>query len=205
MIPQLSIQERDRRYKIVRGEMAKRGIDCLLLPANTGRWEQLQGDSRYLTTIGGFATEVFTVFPRDGDVTAGLVDAMEWLAVNVPIYAINVLLSTATDMWALRYPEPNELYVLDRRQARPDDEFHLRTNRIRAYCAHLRDRPSVVFASEPMDDNPGWRLIGPGELVHVDAALQLTRKLVLPDLPKHKLRRQDLSPTVDAAQHTRRH
>ena len=64
MIPQLSIQERDRRYKIVRAEMAQHGIDCLLLPANTGRWEQLQGDSRYLTTIGGFSTEVFTVFPR---------------------------------------------------------------------------------------------------------------------------------------------
>ena len=26
-IPQLSIQERDRRYQIVRAEMAKRGID----------------------------------------------------------------------------------------------------------------------------------------------------------------------------------
>jgi Xaa-Pro dipeptidase len=78
MIPQLSIQERDRRYKIVRAEMAKRGIDCLLLPANTGRWEQLQGDSRYLTTIGGFATEVFTVFPREGDVTAYIFNRAAW-------------------------------------------------------------------------------------------------------------------------------
>ena len=78
MIPQLSIQERDRRYKIVRGEMAKRGIDCLLLPANTGRWEQLQGDSRYLTTIGGFATEVFTVFPCEGDVTAYIFNRAAW-------------------------------------------------------------------------------------------------------------------------------
>jgi len=43
MIPQLSIQERDRRYQMVRAEMAKRGIDVLILPANTGRWEQLQG------------------------------------------------------------------------------------------------------------------------------------------------------------------
>ena len=78
MIPQLSIQERDRRYKIVRAEMAKRGIDCLLLPANTGRWEQLQGDSRYLTTIGGFATEVFTVFPREGEVTAYIFNRAAW-------------------------------------------------------------------------------------------------------------------------------
>jgi Xaa-Pro dipeptidase len=78
MIPQLSLQERDRRYKIVRAQMAKHGIDCLLLPANTGRWEQLQGDSRYLTTIGGFATEVFTVFPREGEVTAYIFNRAAW-------------------------------------------------------------------------------------------------------------------------------
>jgi Xaa-Pro dipeptidase len=78
MLPQLSIQERDRRYKIVRKEMAERDIDCLLLPANTGRWEQLQGDSRYLTTIGGFATEVFTVFPREGEVTAYIFNRAGW-------------------------------------------------------------------------------------------------------------------------------
>lgn len=78
MIPQLSIEERDRRYRIVRAEMAKRGIGCLLLPANTGRWEQLQGDSRYLTTIGGFATEVFTVFPLEGEVTAYIFNRAAW-------------------------------------------------------------------------------------------------------------------------------
>ena len=77
-IPQLSIQERDRRYKIVRAEMAKRGIDCLVLPANTGRWEQMQGDSRYLTSIGGFATEVFTVFPLEGEVTAYIFNRAGW-------------------------------------------------------------------------------------------------------------------------------
>lgn len=78
MIPQLSIQERDRRYKRVRAEMAKRGIDVLLLPANTGRWEQLQGDSRYLTNIGGFATEMFTVFPREGEVTSFVFNRAGW-------------------------------------------------------------------------------------------------------------------------------
>src|SRR5438034_2595748 len=77
-IPQLSLEERDRRYKKVRTEMARSNIDCLLLPANTGRWEQLQGDSRYLTTIGGFATEVFTVFRSEGDVTALIVNRAAW-------------------------------------------------------------------------------------------------------------------------------
>jgi Xaa-Pro dipeptidase len=78
MIPQLSIEERDRRYKIVRAQMAQRGIDCLLLPANTGRWEQMQADSRYISSIGGFGTEVFTVFPREGDVTAYIFNRAGW-------------------------------------------------------------------------------------------------------------------------------
>jgi Xaa-Pro dipeptidase len=78
LTPQLSLQERDRRYKIVREAMAVRSIDCLLLPANTGRWEQLQADSRYLTSIGGFATEVFTVFPLVGEVTAYVFNRAAW-------------------------------------------------------------------------------------------------------------------------------
>lgn len=78
MIPQLSIEERDRRYKNVRAEMASRGIDVLILPANTGRWEQLQADSRYLSSIGGFATEVFTVFPLEGEVTAFIFNRAAW-------------------------------------------------------------------------------------------------------------------------------
>src|SRR5712692_5804806 len=78
MIPQLSLQERDRRYEKVRAEMARQSIDCLLLPANTGRWEQLQADSRYLSSIGGFATEVFTVFPLEGEVTAYVFNRAAW-------------------------------------------------------------------------------------------------------------------------------
>jgi Xaa-Pro dipeptidase len=78
LIPQLSLQERDRRYRNVRLEMARRGIDCLLLPANTGRWEQLQADSRYLSSIGGFATEVFTVFPLDREPTAYIFNRASW-------------------------------------------------------------------------------------------------------------------------------
>jgi predicted glutamine amidotransferase len=142
--------------------------------------------------------------PSQGDVTAGLIDAMKWLAANVPIFAVNILLSTATDMWALRYPESNELYVLDRSDdtAAPDAKFDLRTKRIRAQSEGLCTRPSVVFGSEPMDDDSRWCLLTPGELVHVDAALKITRTVVLPDPPSHLLRREDLSAPVQRAQHT---
>jgi glutamine amidotransferase len=149
-----------------------------------------------------FALITASIRASGGDVGAGLVDAMRWLAANVPIYAVNVLLSTATDMWALRYPEAHELYVSDRRETPPDSTFSLRTERIRADSDHLRSRPSVVFASEPMDDDPRWRLLAPGELVHVDAGLQIKCDVVLPDPPRHQLRREDLSAAAQAAQHT---
>ena len=52
-----------------------------------------------------------------------------------------------------------------------------------------------------MDDDPRWCLLEPGELVHVDAGLQVTRSLVLPDPPRHLIRRADLSAPVEDAQH----
>jgi predicted glutamine amidotransferase len=148
-----------------------------------------------------FALITAAVRSHGGDVTAGVVDAMRWLAANVPIYAVNVLLTTATDMWALRYPDTHELYLLDRRlDGGPD--FDLRTKRIRAWSRSLRDHPSVVFATERMDDDPRWSLIAAGELVHVDAELRVSRDLVLPDPPTHLLRQSDLSARAQQAQHT---
>lgn len=153
-----------------------------------------------------FALITASTRAQDGDVSAGLVDAMKWLAAHVPIYAVNILLSTATDMWALRYPESNELYLLDRsddrQPAQPDSEFDLRTKRIHATSEHLCTRPSVVFATERMDDDPRWCLLAPGELVHVDETLQVTRSVALPDPPTHLLRHSDLSAPAQRAQRT---
>jgi predicted glutamine amidotransferase len=148
-----------------------------------------------------FALITASIRARGGDVTAGLVDAMGWLSDNVPIYAVNLLLCTATDVWALRYPESHELYVSDRREIPPDGQFHLHSKRIRAHSEHLRFQPSVVFATEQMDDHPRWRLIDPGELVHVEAGLQISRDLVLPDPPRHQLSPEDLSPAAQASLH----
>ncbi|OBI02300.1 class II glutamine amidotransferase [Mycobacterium scrofulaceum] len=150
-----------------------------------------------------FALITASIRALDGDVGAGLTDAMTWLAANVPIYAVNVLLSTATDMWALRYPETHELYVLDRSDGAPAQApaFDMRTNRIHARSEHLCTRSSVVFATERMDDDDRWRLLEPGELVHVDAALRVDRRLILPDPPAHLLRRAELSASVREAQH----
>jgi Xaa-Pro dipeptidase len=76
--PQLSRAERDRRYAAVRAKMAERGFDALLAPANTGRWEQQQADARYLSQIGGNATEPFVVLPREGEPTAFVMNRAGW-------------------------------------------------------------------------------------------------------------------------------
>ncbi len=148
-----------------------------------------------------FALITASTRAHGGDVTAGVVDAMKWLADNVPIYAVNILLSTATDLWALRYPESHELWLSDRRKPTAQHRFHLRTNRIRAESQNLHQQPSVVFATEPMDDAVRWQLLEPGELVHVDAGLQISRDLVLPDPPRHLLREDQLSPSAQASLH----
>lgn len=177
------------------------GLDVL-----DGRLRELGADHLVLGQTDServFALITASIRARRGDVSTGLVDALTWLAANLPIYAVNVLLCTATDMWALRYPETHELYLLDRTggPAAAAPEFDLRTKRIRAVSDHLCTHPSVVFASEPMDDDRRWCLLPPGELVHVDSALRIDRTLVLPDPPRHLLRREDLSMPVQDAQH----
>lgn len=136
---------------------------------------------------------------HDGDVGTGIVDAVGWLAETVPIFAVNMLLSTATDMWALRYPETHELYLLDRRDI-DDRRLRMRSDRITALSEHLTSEASVLSASEPMDD-ADWQLLASGELVHVDADLQIDRRIVLPDPPKHQLRHEDLTAQAAASQH----
>jgi glutamine amidotransferase len=146
-----------------------------------------------------FALITASVRGHGGDVGAGLVEALRWLSENVPIYALNVLLATANDLWALRYPETHELYLLDRTGG-GHGRFALDSNRIAAHSGHLDTSPSVVFASEVMDDER-WQPLSSGELVHVGADLKISRRTVLPDPPAHQVARADLSRAVASAQH----
>ena len=72
LIPTFSHAERDRRWNLVRRVMAEEKLDSLIAFPNQGRFEQLQANTRYLTQIGGFATEVALVFPLAHEVTAFL-------------------------------------------------------------------------------------------------------------------------------------
>ncbi len=76
-----------------------------------------------------------------------------------------------------------------------------RSNRIHARSAHLADRPSVIIASERMDDDPGWRLLDPGELLCVGPDLKITSSTPFRPVPRHLLQESDLDPAAAASQH----
>jgi len=76
----------------------------------------------------------------------------------------------------------------------------MHSGRITAHSDQLTSDASVLFASEPMDDDD-WQLLAPGELVHVAADLQIDRRIPFPDPPKHQLRREDLPAQAAASQH----
>lgn len=140
---------------------------------------------------------------HDGDVTAGIVAAIGWIADRLPLYALNLVLSSATELWALRYPATHELYVLERRPGGGGSsrQLDVSSDRIHAMSGRLADMPSVVIASERMDDDPGWRLLQAGELLHVDAGLQVTSRQPLPTVPSRLLRLDELEPAAAASQH----
>ena len=139
---------------------------------------------------------------NDGDVGAGIVEAVGWIVANLPLLALNFVLTTATDLWALRYPDTHELFVLDRPCAGASTQPGLdaRSDRIHASAPGLATQGSVVVATERMDDDPGWRALGAGELLHVDGDLKLQRSTPFPAAPRHLLRLADLDPAAAASQ-----
>jgi predicted glutamine amidotransferase len=142
-----------------------------------------------------FALVTREIARADGDVEQGLITATRWVAEHLPIYALNLVLATADGIWALRYPETHELYVLERAGG---SRFHSQLLQIQMHDPV----PAVVVASERLDDDPGWRLLEPGELVNVAADLVVRSRVALPEPPAHQLTYHDLHPDEAASQHT---
>jgi predicted glutamine amidotransferase len=139
---------------------------------------------------------------HDGDVTAGLVSAARFVAETLPLYALNVVLTTACELWALRYPETHELLYLERRPAegaRPLEHAGAAgTMRVRSHDAARH--AVVVVASERMDEDPRWRSLASGELLHVDDRLGVHVERVLDRPPAHPLALADLGTRAAASQ-----
>lgn len=153
---------------------------------------------------------VFALITREaeragGDVAAAITSAARWIARELPVYALNLVLTTANGVWALRYPDTHDLFVLER----PAGGIHGRrhfdgagaSGRIRVRSVHLAEAPAVIFASVRMDEHVGWRNLAVGELVHVDAALNVHSSVVLDEPPSVPLRLDDLDARAVASQH----
>lgn len=99
----------------------------------------------------------------------------------------------------IRYATTGKLDVVNTHPFLQDDRLFAHNGVVEG-LDELDLRLTSVFASEQMDDNPAWRLLDAGELVHVDADLKIERRLAFPDPPRHLLQHTDLSPVAAAAQ-----
>jgi predicted glutamine amidotransferase len=140
---------------------------------------------------------------RTGNVGEGIASAVGWIAAHLQMLAVNLVLIDRTDLWALRYPQVHDLFVLERAAGGHDGTAaldHARGGRIRASAEELATAPAVIVATERMDDDPGWQELAAGELLHVDASLTLTRSRILDGPPSRPLSLADLEGHAQAAQ-----
>ena len=109
------------------------------------------------------------VAAHDGDLRDGVVAALDWIARNVAVYSVNVLVLKGEELIAVRLPATNELWVLEREAAaaQPREALEQSSATLRTRSEDLAGIGSVVIASEPMDDDPAWRLMDSGELLHL--------------------------------------
>jgi glutamine amidotransferase len=148
-----------------------------------------------------FALATVEIERHDGDVAAGLAAAARWVAQELRLFALNVILITRDELWALRYPETQGLYLLERAAGAAAPLEHTSAARtIHVRSGDLAGSPAVVIASEPMDEDPGWRQLRSGELLHVDPQLRVTSTIVIDHPPRHPLTLADLEPEAAAAQ-----
>src|ERR1700735_866723 len=89
---------------------------------------------------------------RTGDVGEGIASGARWVAANLPVFAINCALITASDVWTLRYPDVHELHVLERAAGGPSGSRHLEhasaRGSIRVRSGDMASRPAVGVATE---------------------------------------------------------
>ncbi|MDP6558903.1 MAG: M24 family metallopeptidase, partial [Candidatus Binatia bacterium] len=67
-VPQLSVEERDRRWRATRERMAEKNIDCLIVWGNTISQGLGMTNVKYLTQVGSWHGGI-VLFPQEGKVT----------------------------------------------------------------------------------------------------------------------------------------
>ena len=120
------------------------------------------------------------------------------------MFALNCVLITDSELWALRYPDVHELHLLERVAGGPGGSRYLdhasARGSIRVRSGDLSRLRAVVVASEPMDEDSGWHELSSGELLHVDADLNVHVTTVLDRPPPRQLTLADLDPKAAESQ-----
>jgi glutamine amidotransferase len=158
------------------------------------------GDARELVKGETDSERYFALITREiertGDVQDGIERAATWVADNLPVFALNFVLISSSELWAFRYPDTHPLYVLERAAGGPSGHRHLEhasaRGSIRVRSGDMATYRAVVVATEPMDEDAGWRNLGSGDLVHVDEDLNVDVTAVLKRSPEQPLTLTDL-------------
>ncbi len=104
------------------------------------------------------------------------------------------VVASRDELWALRYPGTRALHVLER-PGRPAGGLHVRNS---MSSVHAPDAPPcVVVASERLDGETGWRMLAPGELVHIGPDLRVRSAVVVAGPPARTLGLRGENPNVD--------
>jgi predicted glutamine amidotransferase len=142
---------------------------------------------------------------HDGDVGAGIEAAARWIGANLPVSSLNTIIVTPGELWALHYPAQHALHILER-PAQPvsrgehsarEAGLHVRSSTSSIHVPELHAAPSVVVASEELDGEDGWRMLAPGELVHIRPDLSVQSAVVIDEAPARLIPLGAGNPNID--------
>jgi predicted glutamine amidotransferase len=131
---------------------------------------------------------------RGGDVAAGIAAAAAWIGARLPVSSLNVVVAAPGELWALRYPGAHALHILERPAG---TELHVRSSTSSVHAPDLAGVAAVVVASEALDGESGWRMLAPGELVHVRPDLSVESFVAVPGAPAHLVPLPADNPNID--------
>jgi len=136
---------------------------------------------------------------RGGDVGAGIAAAASWIAERLPVSALNAIVAAPGELWALRYPGQHALHLLERPGGPGPGQpsLHVRSATSSVHVPALDRAASVVIASEQLDGETGWRMLAPGELVHVRPDLSVHSQIAIPQPPAHLVPLPPGNPNID--------
>jgi glutamine amidotransferase len=163
-----------------------------------------------------FALMVQQTDAHGGDIGAGITAAARWIGEHLPVSSLNAIVTAPGELWALRYPGQHALHILERpagnsvpaaqdtragtpagqpAPARPG--LHLRSSTSSIHAPALRSVPTVVVASEELDGERDWRMLEPGELIHVRRDLKVESAVVITEPPARLVPLPAGNPNVD--------